>query len=650
MKGCLYLLSVLFAVVVMCPFAGAQTPVKITADTLSREGNTVTAEGNVVIRRGDLVIKSDSATYNRATGFLKAEGNVTISEPPALLYCRRLIYRTREGKAILEGVKGRISENEHIEAQTLQRLSEKEWIAYDGTYTPCGGACPDWSLKARHFRILLGEGFKGKWVFFKVKEVPTVFSPYLSGPMVKDRTTGFLLPKLAYASGEGFVYSQPLFIALGRSADITTTYERRGSAGSGKRAELRYVLSKHSAGTAGYYRIDTKDRQDWKFTFSHRHQPSQELYGSASAELVSSRRFYKKGEFEVEETTQVYTKSKVSASKLWNSAIVSVSGVYLNYLEGSSSGIYQKTPSVNLYVMSNPVGKLPLRMFLDSDFTYFYREAGNSGYRVNIKPGVRHTFYSGSVKNTATFSYLLSGYKNGSGRSIAMFENVLSSTGYTAFSHLSLSLNPELKLKVVEDENQEGNPRYEPSDRLSKEGKLSPSLTAYIYKKGRRFGRLFLEGNYDLRDSQNRWGLWKASAELAPFTAFDVRETLYYLPDSGSFGAVNTRARLRLEGASLWLNYYRETTAEDITYLRWGTSVPLNSFVTFSFSDRYDLKLSEDRERSYHLLVNRHCWSGSLTYRWIKNFDSTIDYQILLQVNLLRLGGYSYTFYKRASQ
>ena len=35
-------------------------------------------------------------------------------------------------------------------------------------------------------------------------------------------------------------------------------------------------------------------------------------------------------------------------------------------------------------------------------------------------------------------------------------------------------------------------------------------------------------------------------------------------------------------------------------------------------------------------------WSGDITYRWLKNCDSTIDYQFMININLLKLGSYGY--------
>ena len=259
-----------FSLIFLSKALAGEIPVKITADKVSGNVNKrVEAKGHVVITYGGVEISGDSAIYDREKGLLIVRGNVLVKESPAELRCRSIVYDLKTKRAVLEKVSGKISETDYIKADRIERLSEKEWIAYDGEYTPCKHTCPDWSVEAKRFRILLGESFVGKWVAFNVKEVPVFVSPVLSGPIVKKRTTGFLFPRFGYMSEDGFIYRQPFYVVHGRSADATFTYEKRFRDGDGKAVELRYVLSERSRGRLYYYRIDIEVWKDWKFTYSH---------------------------------------------------------------------------------------------------------------------------------------------------------------------------------------------------------------------------------------------------------------------------------------------------------------------------------------------------------------------------------------------
>ena len=642
----------LFLIVVFLLLTGSafpsEIPVRITAEKLSGNVNVkVTAEGNVVITYEDVVVIGDSAFYDRENGILKVSGNVVIKEGEVELHCQNLIYDLNTKRAVLEKVSGRVSPTDYIKADRVERISEKEWIAYDGVYTPCSHTCPDWSVKAKEFKVLLGESFKSKWASFRVKEIPIIVTPYLSGPIVKKRTSGFLFPKVGYRSDDGFIYKQPFYIVLGRSADLTLTYEKRFRNGNSKSGELRYVLSEKNRGNLYYYVINRKEGQDWKFTFSHDFNPSDFFYGRGNVELINSRRYFKSTDsFDIEEKTQVYTKSDITVSRLWKHAILNINAVYLNYLDGSTDRVYQKFPTVNFYLLDIPVWNTPFTFSTDSELTYFYRKAGGSSYRLNVKPAVRFSQSFGAVKNTAKWAFLLTEYQHGGNRSIFQFTDVITTTSHYSLSdNLSLSLNPEFQFHFTENENQSDNPFYDNSDRIEKEKSIIPGLTAYLYRSGERLGRVSISGLYNFYNDEDPWGLWKVDLDTNPVSWLMLKETVYYSPHDAEVKKTNSYISANLMRVSLWLNHYYDFDEEiSANYLRWGFSLPINRIFSFSYQQRYDLKLTEDREWEYGFSANRGCWNGRLSYRWVKNYDNTIDYQILLTINLLKLGNYGYKF------
>ncbi len=626
------------------PAAGSeeQIPVRIVAQKVEGSINTkITASGKVKITYGDVTIIGDRAEYNREEGLIRVRGNVIITEGEAKLHCSSIVYNLNTKRAVIEKVKGKISENGYLKADRVERLSDKEWIAYDGEYTPCSHNCPDWSIGAKRFKILLGESFKGKWVTFRVKEIPVLVTPALSGPIKKRRSSGFLIPRIGYMSKDGFIYRQPFYIVLGRSADATFAYEKRFKNGNGKYGEFRYVLSEKNKGELSYYQIDKSRRKDWKFTLDHRLHESESFYGTASVELVNSREYYKSTtSFDVEEKTQVYTKSEVNLSKLWEHAILNFNTVFLDYLDGSTDTIYQKLPEFNFYLMDTPLFKTPFTFSLDSQLTYFYRKAGGSSYRLNAAPALRlSTALGNGIKNTLKATTRLTAYQSGGTRTVFEFEDRVSSYTYLPLEKFSVSLNPELTFKYTEVYNQENTPFYDESDRIEERKLLIPGLLTYFYSSDRQVARLSVNTDFDLENGDDIWDGANVNFDFSPVPNFSLSETFFISSDSG-LEESNTFLRTSLKGASAWLNFFYQKGEN--RYVRWGTEIPLNSFLKLSYQQRYDVKLSEDREREYAVSVNRGCWNGRLSYRWVKNFDSSTDYQILLTVNLLRLGSYGY--------
>jgi len=623
------------------PVYGGKVPVVITAKVVEGDVNSVVkARGRVLIKYENVIIEGDNGLYDRRREVIRVWGNVVIKEGEAELHCQNLIYNLNTKRALLEKVEGWLSKTDRIKADRIERISEKEWIAYDGEYTPCSHTCPDWSVSAKRFKILLGESFSGKWVAFRVKEIPVLVSPYLSGPIQRERKSGLLFPRFGYISEDGLIYRQPLYIVLGRSADLTLTYEKRSINGEGGQAQLRYVLGERNRGELNYYQLNKKERKDWKFNFEHTYEPSEYLYGKAKAEIVSSREYYKSSSnLDTVEQSQVYTKSDITASKLWEHAVLNANAVYLRYLDGRADTIYQKLPSLSFYLLDTPIPQSPLTFNLYSKATYFYRKAGGSSYRVNLEPSVKLSRWLGRVKNTSELTYLYTYYQTAGARKLWSFKNSTKVNKFYPLGKYGLSVNPELTFRYVESKEQEEYPFYDITDRVKGERRLTPAVELYLYGKEGRVARLSAEADYLF--GRDEWKEVKGDLELTPAEWITLKETADFSPQKGGLNFLNSYAQVRLKGVDLWLNHY-DGKEMDIEYLKWGFTLPLSPFLSLRYFQRYDLKSSTDRERGYTLTANRGCWSGELSYRWVKNYDNTIDYQIILTVNLVKLGSYGY--------
>jgi LPS-assembly protein len=79
-----------------------------------------------------------------------------------------------------------------------------------------------------------------------VKNVPVFYLPYFGFPTDTTRRTGLLLPTMGYSSSEGFLYSQPIFIAPADDYDIELIPQIRTQRGYGSYANFRYADSPDS--------------------------------------------------------------------------------------------------------------------------------------------------------------------------------------------------------------------------------------------------------------------------------------------------------------------------------------------------------------------------------------------------------------------
>ncbi|MEO2068486.1 MAG: LPS assembly protein LptD [Desulfurobacteriaceae bacterium] len=383
------------------------------------------------------------------------------------------------------------------------------------------------------------------------------------------------------------------------------------------------------------------------YLFSHQFFPNDQFYGSINSELINSRTYFISSQtFSPEEKTKAYTKSDITFSKLWKHAILNVNAVYLRSLDGSTATIYQRIPNIRLYLLDIPLGNTPFSFSNDLDFTYFYREAGGSGYRLNVEPALVFGKRWKRLKNSSRFSVLLTKYQHGGDRSIFQFKDTVTTHFFFPLTEkLSFSFNPRLEVLYREEEDQSSNPFYDTTDRIEGEKSLNTFLDSFVYYSGRRVARLSLKALYDFQNEEDHFGLWKFDLDFSPSKKMTFRETLFYSVKDSELNKANTYFSAKSKLLSLWLNHYYEFNKEVLNnYLRWGVSIPLGKYLSFSYSQRYDLLLSKDREREYAISVKRNCWNGRLSYRWVRNYDNTVDYQVLLVVNLLKVGNYGYRF------
>ncbi len=621
----------------ICSAANASSVVIRAKEISGNFRSKLTALGNVSIVYGSLKIKADRASYFAKNSTLLVQGNVTIKQKDTLIHCEKAVYNTKERTLELWNLKGRISKRDRIEAAFAFKKGDV-WLVRSASYTPCCQNPPDWSIGAYKLKVLDSKSFSALLASFKLKGLPVFVLPYISAPILKKRTSGLLLPRLSYRRQEGFIYRQPIYFVLGRSADLTLTLEKYLKSGYGASAELRYVFGKNDFGNLLYHSIYSSDSSLWSLKFKHKYFPSDWQYGSADIDIVSSRQFYSvAGNFTPEYLTQQYTRSELNLSKLWEHSIFNVRAVFLKNLDGSTKNLYQKLPEIQLYIMDRKLGRTPLLFSFDSVFTYLYREAGGSAARALLTPSVRLTRQFGPMKSSLKTSYRLALYTPDTARGILKVNQKNS----LYISTSSFSLNPYFEFEYVEKANTQNVPIYDRFDYITpKKGvEIGSDVFGYFANMSER---LRISGFYN-----TLYGGKLKSADLNA-QIFSNGGSLSFHLAKKDYGKKELDVFLEKNipsfGLRFYLNFFRALEDNSTTYLRAGGSLKLNRYLSLSASGRYDVKLSFLREMDYRLSVNRGCWQGALSYRWIRQFNGVVNYEIMLTVNLLRIGGYSYRY------
>lgn|GEM_PF-1153632 len=233
----------------------------VTADrTLyhSRE-RVYEAFGHVVVSAQGQRMASDYLWLDDNTKDIKARGNVTFVDKSSTVECAELHFNltTSIGSIFY----GKVSNDLYsLRGQLIRRVGEDHYLTTEGEYTTCKDCPESWKLSARNVDLTVDGYAYLSSVFLQIKDVPTLYLPYLIVPVKTRRQSGLLFPRMGGDSTHGFVFVQPGFVALSEHQDMTLGFGRYSNRGLRYEFEHRYRSFDGITGQFnGYF---TKDRNN----------------------------------------------------------------------------------------------------------------------------------------------------------------------------------------------------------------------------------------------------------------------------------------------------------------------------------------------------------------------------------------------------
>src|SRR5574344_1716211 len=178
----------------------------VTKD-VDTKNNIITAVGDVVAYSPTYYLSSDKMVYDKDREILELFDNVLIIKDNKI--------QTQSNYAYVDMKNDIINQIWSIRSSSSDYDTEAMWM---NTYNP---------------RLY-------------IKNVPVFYLPYFGFPTDTTRRTGLLLPTMGYSSSEGFLYSQPIFIAPPYNYDIELIPQIRTQRGYGSYANFRYADSPDS--------------------------------------------------------------------------------------------------------------------------------------------------------------------------------------------------------------------------------------------------------------------------------------------------------------------------------------------------------------------------------------------------------------------
>ena len=655
------------------PAQQSEAPVSLEADQLSYDqaGGVYEADGHVILRQGDLSLTAEQLLLQTATQDVTATGDVVIRQADDELSGQRIQYNlatelgtVQEGRVLLK------EKNFHLAGESVQKSGAATYHVTEGRFTTCDGDVPDWEFSAESVDVTLGRYAEARNAWFRVKDVPLLYFPYLLYPVKTERESGLLPPRFGHSSDKGVQSSLAWYQVIDRNQDATLYLDHYSKKGLGTGLEYRYIFGQDNAGEARYYHVrGISDNPDlYAIEWLHGGTLPGGVRLTVDAEYVDDVLFFDDFGEVADDYNQDKTLATLILQRNWNKLNLAGHLRYLEDLESDNDLTLQKLPELSVVVPRYRVGTTPLYLGLESYATRFSSEDAPDGERFSLRPSVSAVFTPGSWLEMMPEVALAQRYYDAEADddevTIPEYALTMSTRLQRVFSfqrfgfdRLRHSIEPEVSYLYTPDVDQEGLPWFDRHDRLERQNRIEYALVNRLTAKTVRFGEapdyrdilwLRLSQSYDVGEERD-----DAIDDKEPFS--DLRVELDLRPTERSFVEMDARIathnatvfnRLDLEaglddnaGNRLAVGYaYRRelTDASELSadYLKTVLDTALLKPVYLHLEERYDFQDEGSLETLVGLEYRSRCWSLILSYR-----DRPDDEQVMVSFVLAGLGG-----------
>lgn len=237
--------------------SAARIPTLIDADHITGQSDVeTTAEGNVLLRKADSILTTDKLIYRQRDDEVEAMGQVELRQEGEVIRGPYLKLRLSDNLGYFDQPHYSIQRQpSHVDPAAPQQMTvgsgqagridfegKNHYRLFNATYSTCGPADPAWYARASEIQLdydtETGDAHSATLVF---KDVPMLYSPWLTFSLNNRRKSGVLAPTLGTTSKSGFEISVPYYWAIAPNLDMTLTPRLMTKRGVALGSEIRYL-------------------------------------------------------------------------------------------------------------------------------------------------------------------------------------------------------------------------------------------------------------------------------------------------------------------------------------------------------------------------------------------------------------------------
>ncbi len=702
-------------------------PWHIVADEIHYDdhANQYIAKGNVTITKQDKNLSADYVRFDQKNMKVFANGHVIMIVGQDILTGSQMeMDLNTETGTVYNGTIFLQENHFYIKGDKLKKVGKDSYTADKASITTCDGDRPAWKITGRNLKITIkGYGFV-KHAALWAKKIPVLYTPFLFFPAKLKRQSGLLPPQFGYSDRKGTEYIQPVYWAINRSSDATFYVDYMAHRGEKLGLEYRYVLDERSKGTLMYDFLNDEKVDDgslgssekWGYEDDNFLRPNSSRYwfrmkqdqalpfdfsARLDIDIVSDQDYlleFKDGLTGFKKTDSYFFKTfgrdlddnndpvrtnSLNLNRIWpayslNTELLWYDNVISRRWKETDTTL-QKLPFIEFNGAKQRIFSSSFYFDLDSEYTYFYREDGARGHRMDAHPrfylpynyknyftvepslGVRETVwyldkdeYSPSDKKRLNRQIY--------DTKIDLFSEIyhIFNVKGKSVEKIKHKIRPQITWDYIPGQDQDEYPRFDELDRIEKQNLITYSVTntftsrskenrekkeahildksnghenysppSYVYNQ---FCRLKLEQSYDINkekeDDPEPLSPIYAELEIIPEKYFSIDADAQWSHYDNEFRSCNVELNLwDNRGDKLFLEYrYTIDSSESIsTDLLLKLSDRLSAYV----EHERDIFNGQVIKYGLGFLYERQCWS--LDFHLIKD-ESDYKYQFMIKL------------------
>lgn len=218
--------------------------------------------GDVEIEQPGRRLRADSASMNQDSGDFSLAGSVRADSGLFSFRADSMTGNTRREEATLTGVRYALFDiHARGGAAQVEQRDQRVFIQ-DGSYTTCPPDQRGWAIHARNIELDRERGWgSARHIVLRVRDVPTLYLPWMTFPIDDRRKTGLLFPSLSLTDDGGIDFAQPIYFNIHPQFDATLAPRHIQNRGTGFDSQARY-LTTFGEGEFNYGLISNDRRAD----------------------------------------------------------------------------------------------------------------------------------------------------------------------------------------------------------------------------------------------------------------------------------------------------------------------------------------------------------------------------------------------------